>query len=71
MDEEQQSKPKKKPGWYYRKNKSHKKEDIDTPLVTHKCVDCGAITPDHRCPKCLAKWRIANHVVLARIDDGE
>lgn len=25
--------------------------------ITHKCCDCGKITPNHRCPACLEAWR--------------
>lgn len=28
----------------------------------HRCVDCGRLTPDHRCPECLARWREAHGV---------
>ena len=32
--------------------------------VKHKCVGCGKITPDHRCPACLAAWRAKHNVSL-------
>lgn len=32
------------------------------PIHPHFCVDCGKPTPDHRCRKCLYKWRKKHHV---------
>ena len=49
-----------------KKKSSHSKYIVRNPesLVTHKCVDCGAITPNHRCKKCLRLWRLKHGVYL-------
>lgn len=54
---------KKKPGCYYRK-----KDEIQ--LITHRCCDCGALTPDHRCHACLMKWRAKHHVIITHEQDA-
>ena len=60
---EEKPKKRKKSSYIYRK------KDDSIPVVTHKCVDCGALTPDHRCRKCLAKWRAEHHVVVYPTDE--
>ena len=31
-------------------------------LNRRKCHDCGKLTSNYRCPKCLSKWRDKHHV---------
>lgn len=49
-----------------KKRTSHSKYVVRNPeeLITHRCVDCGKVTPNHRCKKCLTKWRIKHGVYL-------
>lgn len=42
----------------------------EAPLTVHRCCDCGAITPDHRCHTCLAKWRLKHHVIMTHEQDA-
>jgi recombinational DNA repair protein RecR len=63
MDEPEKKPKKKKANYVY-----HKKDD-SAPLITHKCADCGAPTPDHRCRKCLAAWRAKHHVIVYNTDE--
>lgn len=49
--------------------KKPKKKDSSALVITHKCADCGAPTPDHRCRKCLAAWRAKHHVVVYNTDE--
>lgn len=42
----------------------------EAPLTVHRCCDCGAITPDHRCHTCLTKWRLKHHVVITHEADA-